>query len=228
MPKAIRCTDCGKLRSADPTKPCKGCANADTPKAPKVKPAAATSKRPTVANVDGSALWASLRAARDAGLIAAVHHAKGGRTEGGKRSTVYTILETPERDALTFRLIGDGAFQQDRDGLGSYVAGLQALDGWWTTAQLADLQAIADTRTTAPTVPATVGDATLPDYVTEWLDRLVSTEKREYAAAYCAWNLNLVPDAPADPGKGWAEKARKRADRLFREPFDRAAAGASI
>jgi hypothetical protein len=54
----------------------------------------------------------------------------------------------------------------------------------------------------------------LPAPVAEWLGRLVHVPKREYAAAYCAHRL-WGEDAPADPGTPWAEKARRRADKVL-------------
>ncbi len=65
--------------------------------------------------------------------------------------------------------------------------------------------------TPAPEPSSPVGT---PQEVTDWLQRLVHLPKRAYAAAYCDAVLNGAP-MPDDPGAAWADKARRRADRVL-------------
>jgi hypothetical protein len=67
----------------------------------------------------------------------------------------------------------------------------------------------------APTVDDSNPTRPLPAWADEWLAQLVHAPKREYARAYLVHRLTGGP-APVDPGADWAEKARKRADRLAR------------
>ncbi len=83
---------------------------------------------------------------------------------------------------------------------------------------------VAKPRTVAPAVvhapvppetpsvaPAAAGG--LPDWGTEWLDRLLCDAKREFCRAYLEHRLTGAP-APASDA-GWVDKATKRAERLI-------------
>jgi hypothetical protein len=61
--------------------------------------------------------------------------------------------------------------------------------------------------------PASPTRASLPEWAEEWLAGLVYEAKRDYARQYLEHILCGAP-APANPGAEWADKARKRADRL--------------
>jgi hypothetical protein len=56
----------------------------------------------------------------------------------------------------------------------------------------------------------------LPEWAEEWLARLEYEAKRDYARQYLDHLLNGAP-APTDPRAEWADKARKRADRLRKQ-----------
>ncbi len=63
---------------------------------------------------------------------------------------------------------------------------------------------------------ARVEGGSLPVEVVDWLARLVHPPKRAYAEMYALHKLAGGP-CPADPGEGWAGKARARFDRLARK-----------
>ncbi len=80
-------------------------------------------------------------------------------------------------------------------------------------APVVELAPAAATAAPAAAAPRQTGGA-LPAAATEWLDRLVFAEKRDYAAAYLAHLVAAAP-APVDPGTEWADKARRRAVKVL-------------
>ena len=78
---------------------------------------------------------------------------------------------------------------------------------------------IEEIRPIAPALQRPTGPAptsTLPTWAEEWLEQLVFDQKRDYARQYLAHILNGAP-APVAPSADWADKARKRADRLAKQ-----------
>lgn len=104
----------------------------------------------------------------------------------------------------------------DRDNLAAYLAAVADL-AWHDP---------DDIRALDPPAPDDV-TALLPDYVLDWIYKLDYQPKRDHAAAYCAWQLGLTGHRPTSTAK-WADKAERRADRLFAEPFERATKGQPI
>jgi len=104
----------------------------------------------------------------------------------------------------------------DRDNLAAYLAAVADL-AWHDPDEI---------RALVPPAPDDV-TALLPDYVLAWIYKLEHQPKRDHAAAYCAWQLGLIEHRPTNTA-GWADKAERRADRLFAEPFERAAKGQPI
>jgi hypothetical protein len=62
-------------------------------------------------------------------------------------------------------------------------------------------------------VQAEPSSSSWPAWADDYLNRLVYPPKRDYAVAWLEHTLNGAP-APADPGAEWADKVRRRVDKL--------------